>query len=117
MPSFIYPRTISIRRPNPNVGAGALPYSGETAANETALFAGKTFSASIQHRSSRGKASGNLPADAQSGADFYIFVRAPNLGDIAERDIIVDDLGKRYQVIAAYWNSFSYRLSVTLEEM
>ena len=103
--SFLYPRTVSLSRPNPNVGTGALPYSGETSANETVLASGQTFPASIQHRSGRGGPPGNLPADAVNAADWYIFIRMPPLGGISERDIVTDDLGKRYQVTAAYWNS------------
>jgi hypothetical protein len=115
--SFLYPRTVSIHRPTPNTGAGALGYSGETAANETVVLTG--LPASIQHRGARGKAPGNLPADAQSGADWYVFIPAANaaLGTIAERDIVVDDIGKRYQVIAAYASPLGHRLAVTLLEM
>lgn len=113
--SFLYPRTVSVRRPNPQTGTGAIGYGGETAANETQLLAG--LPASIQHRSGKGKQGGSLPADAPSRADWYIFIRAPNLGDITENDIVVDDLGKRYQVIAGYWNSLGYRVSAELLQM
>lgn len=115
--SFLYPRLVSIRRPNPQTGTGAIGYGGETAANETALFAGTKYAASIQHRSGKGKQGGMLPADAPSRADWYIFIRMPNLGDITENDIIVDDLGKRYQTIAAYWNSLGFRVSAELLQM
>lgn len=115
--SFLYPRTVTVRRPNPQTGTGAIGYGGETAANETALLFGQAFPASIQHRSGKGKQGGSLPADAPSRADWYIFIRAPNNGDITENDIIVDDLGKRYQVIAAYWNSLGYRVSAELLQM
>lgn len=115
--SFLYPRLVSFRRPNPNAGTGALPYSGETSANESTLLNGTKYPASIQHRSGRGGPPGNLPADAPSKADWYIFVRMPALGALTERDIVTDDLGKRYQITAAYWNSNGYRISAELLEM
>ncbi len=115
--SFLYPRTVSVRRPASIAGVGAVAYSGETETNESTPFFSKTFPAAIQHRSGRGGRMGDLPGDAITRSDFYIFLRSPNLGDITERDIIVDDLGKRYQVIASYWNSLGYRISATLLEV
>lgn len=62
---------------------------------------------------------GNLPADTPVRADWYIFVprHAAHLGSITERDILTDDLGKRYQVIAAYWNSLGFRIACELLQM
>jgi hypothetical protein len=113
--SFLYPRTVTIRRPNPPATAaiGALAYQGVTAANETVILTG--LPASIQHASGKGQ-HGYLPSDASHKADWYVYIpaAAAPLGAIAERDIVVDDLGKRYQVAAAYWNSLGHRLFVEL---
>jgi hypothetical protein len=111
--SFLYPRTVSIRRPTAQTGVGALAYSGETEANESTVATG--LRASIQHRSGRGQR-GYLPADAPNRAEFYIFIPKSDLaeGATTERDIVVDDLGKRYQISAAYWNSLGYRLYAEL---
>src|SRR5262249_16656168 len=110
----LYPRIISIRRPISVASVGLVAYSGEVETNESTLFTG--LPASIQHRSGRGSHGANLPADTPNRADFHIFVprAAAALGSVQERDIIVDDIGNRYQVIAAYWNSLGYRLFAEL---
>lgn len=115
--SFLYPRLIDVHRPNVSSGAGAQPYQGVTAANESVLATG--LPASIQHRSGKGAGNTGLPADAPKKADWYIFIpaSAAALGSISENDIIVDDLSKRYQVIAAYWNSLGFRLAAELLQM
>lgn len=116
--SFIYPRTIDVHRPNSTPGeAGAVAYQGETAANESVLL--QQLGASIQHRSGKGSGNTGLPADAPKKADWYIFIPScdASLGSISENDIIIDDLGKRYQIIAAYWNSLGYRIAAELLQM
>jgi hypothetical protein len=123
--SFLYPRTVDVHRPAPNAGTGGLGYSGEIAATESVVKDAdsgrymRDLPASIQHRAAKGKPMADLPADAASRADWFVFIpnRAAALGSIAERDVIVDDLGERYQVVAAYWNSLGYRLAVELLQM
>lgn len=112
--SFIYPRTIAITRPIAQTGVGAQSYSGELASAESSIASG--ISASIQMR--RKGVSGrnqNLPADAPA-TDWAIFIPLSqgSLGEIAERDIVTDDLGRRYQVDGAYWDSLGYQLLTTL---
>lgn len=114
--SFIYPRIISIRRPNTDSAVGAQPYSGTTQANETQIAA--DLPASIQLQSKGGTPEAGTPSDAFSMSRYAVmipFFAAP-LGLITERDIVVDDLGKRYQVVGAYWNSLGHNLSCTLLE-
>lgn len=116
--SFLYPRTVDVHRPNSTPGqAGAVAYQGETMANESVLLTG--LPASIQHRSGKGAGNTGLPADAPKKADFYIFIPrcSAALGSISENDVVIDDLGKRYQIIAAYWNSLGYRISAELLQM
>ncbi|VVC76000.1 hypothetical protein AQUSIP_13010 [Aquicella siphonis] len=106
--SFIYPRTISISRPNPTTGIGALPYQGLDPTDETVLFTG--IPASIQSRGATANKAG-LPADTKGTPVWVIIIPlqyCPN-GSILERDVITDDLGNRYQVAAAYWNSLGYQ--------
>jgi hypothetical protein len=103
--SFIYPRTITISRPFNTSGVGALPYQGLDPSDETVIATG--IIASIQKESSVSLQSG-LPGDVASGSEWAIFFVLPN-GTLLDRDIITDDLGERYQVMAAYWNSLGYK--------
>lgn len=105
--SFIYPRTISIRRPNPTTGIGALPYQGLDPQDETILFT--NVPASIQHGGGTANKAG-LPADTMSAPTWQIYIPlcAIPKGAIQDRDVIVDDEGQRYQVQASYWNSLGY---------
>lgn len=111
--SFLYPRIVSITRPNPTTTVGAAPYSGEVRTDETTLFMG--LPASIQQRRKNSASHAEIPSDSPR-TDWAIFIpkRAAPLGSIAERDIVTDDLGKRYQVSAAWWDSLGYQLQVTL---
>lgn len=111
--SFIYPRSISIRRPNANNAVGAQPYSGVIEANETVIAT--ALPASIQLQSKGGTPEAGTPSDAFSMSRYNIMIPAASaaLGLIADRDVVVDDLGERYQVVGNYWNSLGYNLSAT----
>lgn len=108
--SFLYPRTVSVKRQVPASGVGALGgYGGETLATESVIMTG--LSASIQSSSNAAR-SELLPGSAR-GSSWTIFLHA-KLGSITERDTVVDDLGKRYQVTSAYYNSLGYKLTADL---
>jgi hypothetical protein len=100
MGSFLYPRTISITRPNQNTAIGAQPYSGVLESNETIIKSG--VPAHIQSDRQGTRPDAGLPADAAGQSIWKIIFKVP-LGMVLERDIITDDLGKRYQVISADW--------------
>jgi hypothetical protein len=116
----IYPRAIAITRPNPdtdtNAGAGIQDYSGVTEANESNVVSG--LPASIQQISDPAGPEGKTPTDAPNRTVWRILIPAASaaLGLMTERDVVTDDLGKRYVVIAAYWNSLGYRLRCELLE-
>jgi hypothetical protein len=114
--SFLYPRTVAITRPNTNDTAGDRGYSGVTKAAETAIASG--LPASIQLQSKGGTPEGGTPSDAFTMSRYAVMIpqSAAALGLIEERDIVTDDLNKRYQVVGAYWNSLGYNLSCTLLE-
>ncbi|MBV8697380.1 MAG: hypothetical protein JO052_05930, partial [Bradyrhizobium sp.] len=63
-----------------------------------------------------GEPDASIPADAYGRASFVIFVPASAVteGEIAENDIAVDDLGKRYQIAAAEWTPLGYQLLTDL---
>lgn len=112
--SFLYPRTVAITRPPVNDTPGDRGYSGLTEGSETPVASG--LPASIQLASKGGSPDADVPADAYSRVTYDIFVpaRAAALGLIDENDVATDDLGKRYQIIGAYWNSLGYNLTAVL---
>lgn len=114
--SFLYPRTIAIRRAITNETPGSQPYSGTQEANETVIAT--VLPASIQLQSKGGTPEAGTPSDAFNMSRYAVMIprAAAAIGLITERDIVVDDLGKRYQVVGAYWNSLGYNLACTLLE-
>lgn len=108
--SFLYPRTVAISRPNAQTGFGAQGYSGETAAAETSVVSG--LPASIQLKKEGSAPDADLPGDVAKRPFYVVFIPANQvtLGTINRQDIVTDDLGIRYQVLANYWNSLGYSL-------
>ncbi len=108
--SFIYPRTISVTRSNVPVVNGASAYSGVEASEETTIANG--IPCSIQMKVAKGKPPTGLPADAIAETSWRIYIPAYALalGAVNTHDIVTDDLGARYQIVANYWNSLGYAL-------
>ena len=120
----LYPRTITVTRPIPNIqtsgsAIGLQGYSGLTeAVGPTGLGGEATIatgvSCSIQARA-MGKATGDdkLPSDSPGPPVWYIFIPASQIakGLIRDRDVVTDDEGYRHQVASAYWNLLGYRLN------
>ena len=104
--SFLFPRVISITRPADQIGVGALGYGGQVPGNETSIATG--IPASIQSRKTGAPPAGHLPSDTSKRTEWRVMFKLA-LGVVLERDIITDDLGTRYQVISAYWNSLGYQ--------
>lgn len=104
--SFMYPRTISITRPYTLSGIGAQPYQGLEPSQETPVASG--IPANIQQVKETRQPIAGLPGDVARGTLWCVFFRSQN-GLVNDRDIIIDDLNVRYQVIAAYWNSLGYK--------
>ena len=98
--SFLYPRLISISRPNQSTTIGAQGYGGLTKANETIIAS--DIPAHIQVDRQGTVPTAKLPGDA-AGESIWKIVFKADLGLIQTRDIITDDLEIRYQVIAADW--------------
>lgn len=110
--SFLFPRVISISRPAVQSGAGVVAYGGHRPAAETPVVSG--IAASIQMRKTAPKGDAGLPADSNK-TYWRIMFNLPN-GAVRNRDIITDDLGIRYQVAGAYWNSLGYQAFCELLE-
>ena len=98
--SFLYPRTISISRPNANDRVGTQPYGGLQPGNETTIATG--IKAHIQSDRQGKRPDTGLPADAAGQSIWKIIFKAA-LGLVRTDDVITDDLGNRYQVISADW--------------
>ena len=110
--SFVYPRTIRILRQAMDTAFGELPPSGARLAPETVVAQG--IPASIQQRTTGAKPEPDIPADASNRTMWRVFIPRRRLanGVVQEGDIVVDDLGVRYQVAGPYWNSLGYNLLV-----
>ena len=100
MVRFLYPRTITVTRQQTNAAVGAQSYGGVTQANETVIAS--NLAAHIQADRQGTSPTAKLPADAAGESIWKIIFRAA-LGLVQARDILTDDLGNRYQVIAADW--------------
>lgn len=102
--SFLYPRTIAIHRPGAQAGEGRLTYGGATQSAETLVVEG--IAASIQLRREGQRSVVGLPGDgARPSWDVFTRRRALADGQVQDRDIIVDDLGRRFQVLGDYIDS------------
>jgi len=112
MSSFIYPRTITITRPVPQSGVGAVGYGGLQPSNETTVATG--LPASIQFDRTGTSPRASLPGDSIGNGMWRVFIPGASAqnGLINSQDVITDDLGVRYQVSAPYWNSLGYALRV-----
>lgn len=112
----VYPRTVTITRPIANETPGGQPYSGVQEANETTIIAG--LPASIQFTGRLSTPLGDTPSAATDRAGWRILIPATAvaIGVITERDVATDDLGKRYQVFAAWCDVQGYNLQVELLE-
>ncbi len=106
--SFLYPRTISITRPAAQVGVGAIGYGGQAAATETSVASG--LPATIQLKKEGKAPDAHLPGDISKRTLWRIMIplQSAALGLIKDRDIVTDDLGLRYQVMAPYFSSLGY---------
>lgn len=112
--SFMFPRTISVRRPNNNVSpvVGAVGYGGADPAQETVIIS--NLSAAIDFDRFGRQDPGNLPTDSK--LPFYIVSMPPNQGvtvsTISQNDVVVDDLGRRYQVTGQTYTAIGVQLYV-----
>ena len=113
----LFDRVISIRRPNKVTLVGAQPYSGLLPTAETVLFTG--IAASIQFQPKRDRPLGNLPSDATTMAQWHIYVPAGSFvaGQVVERDVIADDIGRRFRIFAAWATALGWVLAVELLEV
>jgi hypothetical protein len=113
--SFLYPRVVGITRPTQAMSPGINGYGGQVPSTETAVASG--LPASIQYVKQRGPEEARLPGDSHK-TEWRVFIPLAAIarGLIETRDIVTDDAGQRYQVIAPYWDSLGYQLTCELLE-
>ena len=118
--SFVYPRTIAITR---RAGDVVRPpgvqddYQGVDADAELVVLT--ALPASIQQTATAGGTPSQLPADARAITAWRIFIPLNALRDpaaIRTWDHAIDDLGRRFNISAAYPNSLGTSLLTELVE-
>lgn len=107
--SFLFPRTVSVRRPTSNSGVGfQAAYSGTTRESEDEVF--KDLPASIQLRREGSANKTGLPGDATSPFwDVFLHRRSIKAGEVQSKDVFEDDLGRRFQVAADDYEALNPR--------
>lgn len=98
--SFLYPRVVSISRPNQDDTLGGQPYSGLRSDNESVISS--DLPAHIQIDRQNPMSPTKLPSDAISLPVYKILIKVAR-GLVKRGDIITDDIGNRYQVISPDW--------------
>ncbi len=126
--TFLYPRTASLRRSVSNAvqaernGApsfGVLGYGGVAQVTEPdpagiaeeVIATGLPCDIAVGGSGKATRTGGGLPADSPGPIHWqFTFPKgALARGAIRDRDVLVDDLGNRYQVVAAYWTPLGYQ--------
>lgn len=118
--SFIYPRVVSIARPNKTAetDVGDVGYNAERGApDETVIAADLPASIQLDRQGQRNGV--GLPTDAAYKPIWKLLIpaHAAALGLIESNDVCVDDLGIRYQVFAPYLNSLGYNARMIVLEV
>lgn len=111
--SFLYPRTVSVYRPTQVTGAGVVAYGGQTPALMDSVAS--NLPASIQIEKVRGSEGVGLPTDSAK-TQWRVMMPASVKALIQTRDVLVDDLGVRYQVAAPHRNPLGLKIICELLE-
>lgn len=101
--SFLYPRTISVKRPKQVGTVGIVDdYVTQVPTDETVIAA--AVPASIQAKAAGYRNPAGLPSDSRALTTWRVLTPRGALADglVLNRDVIADDLGRRFQVVAAY---------------
>lgn len=104
--SWMYPRTVTIKRSKAPAGVGLQPYSGRQPDTETLVLA--DVPANIQANTVSKDPLGGMPASSVGRGQWKIFLPTVTRGVLLQNDILIDDTGIRYNVTQPYWNGFQY---------
>lgn len=107
--SFLFPRTVAVHRPAADSGVGfQAAYAGQTQAAETPILTGLQASIQVRREGSVNKV--GLPGDGTAPFwDVFLHRRDVTAGQVMNRDIIIDDLSRRFQVVASDYESLNPR--------
>lgn len=100
--SFLFPNAITVLRPNAATSVGVLSYAGLSSNDETIIEG--NIPARIQFDRHGRAPSPGLPGDSQYQPLYKVMFQGITEGTVQSRDIVVDELGNRYQISAVYWN-------------
>lgn len=107
--SFMYPRVIAVTRPQQASTPGYTDdYGGLDPSKETPVLSGVPANIQLDRQGQDNRT--KLPADGKATL-WRVFFKGAN-GVLQNHDVITDDLGARYQVLAPYWNSMGYNALV-----
>lgn len=112
--SFLYPRTMAVQRAAQQAAGqplGARPYGGQS--KDTMADVIEDVRCNVQARGQNRANPTALPADTQT-AQWSINIplgAVPVETTIQDRDLITDDLGRRFRVTHAYPHSLGWRLT------
>jgi hypothetical protein len=117
--NFMYPHIVTVRRNMERPAAGQSAYDG-LQANAEVVIAGPML-ANIQIDRTGRPSEAKLPGDPVGAPTMRIMFQAqtyggPAYGVIAPRDVIVDGLGNRYQVIVVEWQYLGTEVRAQLLE-
>lgn len=114
--SFLYPFTISVRRPAASAAVGDRGYGGAKAATETIVLEGP-IPAGIQP-AAKGRSPTELPGEPKLNTWMVLVPHTAGIGqDVVKRaDIIIDNNGRRLQVEAPIWTSRGFQARCLLLE-
>lgn len=118
--SFVYPRTIQVKRSASQSGVGAQSYASLDRSAETIIL--DDVAASIQEKNTSQDNRVELPADGKMSI-WRVYIgpaecqrKGIGPGYILSRDWVIDDAGERYHVLNNYWDSLGYALTVEKQE-
>jgi hypothetical protein len=119
--NILYPHRVSIRRNLEQPKAGKSSYDGAQASAETTLMTG--VMANVQIDRTGRPPDAKLPADPIGAPTHKIFFPGEWLGGTASgygfirvNDILVDDLGQRFQVIVTEYQPLALQVRAQLME-
>lgn len=115
--TFLFDRVIAVTRPTGQTGVGAQGYSGVQQGTETPVVS--NIPACIQSRATSSRLGRELfPAAAPGPIVWRVFIPENMVADdvIKDRDIITDDLGRRFQVEAAYPTQMGWNIAAVILE-
>lgn len=102
-------RTVTLYRPQQQVGVGAVGYGGNTAANETVLAAG--FPASVLQGTKGEHGDTKLPGDVRNPWWSALLPNIPGGIRLRSDDVMVDDQGKRYTLSSTEQTDMGWRIT------